>query len=166
MSGPVIDNCWTYFYSKQDIENGYKQGPCYQPWSDPTDRAAHGGVPMIEYYLQQFQKYSQSYGMRLLDYVDIHGYFEPDYPAGSGNSAGFTTAGDMQEQMARMNGTRVFWDPTYTDSNYPQPNYMTDLNAIAPQAAATVTPPSGGGTTSTVTYTFQAQSITLLVVPN
>ena len=72
----------------------------------------------------------------------------------------------MQEQMARMNGTRVFWDPTYTDSNYPRPNYMTDLNAIAPQAAATVTPPSGGGTTSTITYTFPAQSITLLVVPN
>jgi hypothetical protein len=43
---------------------------------------------------------------------------------------------------------------------------MTDLNAIAPQAAATVTPPSGGGTTSTITYTFPAQSITLLVVPN
>ena len=36
---------------------------------------------MIEYYLQQFKNYSQQYGMRLLDYVDIHGYFAPDYPA-------------------------------------------------------------------------------------
>jgi hypothetical protein len=27
-----------------------------------------------------------------------------------------------------MNGTRVFWDPTYTDTNYPQPNYTTDPN--------------------------------------
>jgi len=125
VSGPVIDYWWAYFYSKQDIENGYKQGPCYSPWSNPTDRTAHGGVPMIEYYLQQFAKYSQSYGTRLLDYVDIHGYFEPDY---NGNSVGFTTAGDTQEQMARMNGTRVFWDPTYTDPNYPQPNYITDAN--------------------------------------
>ena len=27
-----------------------------------------------------------------------------------------------------MNGTRVFWDPTYTDSNDPQPNYLIDSN--------------------------------------
>jgi hypothetical protein len=39
-------------------------------------------------------------------------------------------------------------------------------NAIVPQTAATVTPPAGSGTTSTIGYTFPAQSITLLVVPN
>ena len=129
VSGPVIDYWWNYFYSKKDIEQGWSTGPCYQPWSDPTDRAAHGGVPMIEYYLQQFNAYSQQYGIRLLDYVDIHGYFAPDYPAGSGNSVAFTTAGDTQEQEARINGTRVFWDPTYTDPNYPQPDYSTNPGA-------------------------------------
>ncbi|MGB9289402.1 MAG: glycoside hydrolase family 44 protein [Terracidiphilus sp.] len=131
VSGPVIDYWWAYFYSKKDIESGWDTGsPCYQPWSNPTDREAHSGVPMIEYYLQQFNSYSQQYGMRLLDYVDIHGYFAPDYPAGSGNSVAFTTAGDTQEQQTRMNGTRVFWDPTYTDAsnNFPQPNYSTDPN--------------------------------------
>ena len=129
VSGPVIDSWWAYFYSKKDIESGWSSGsPCYQPWSDPADREAHGGVPMIEYYLQQFSKYSQQYGTRLLDYVDIHGYFAPDYPAGSGTSVAFTTAGDTQEQEVRMNSTRVFWDPTYTDPNYPQPNYITDSN--------------------------------------
>ncbi|MGB8028116.1 MAG: glycoside hydrolase family 44 protein [Terracidiphilus sp.] len=129
VSGPVIDNWWAYFYSKEDIENGWSSGsPCYQPWSNPIDREAHGGVPMIEYYLQQFNSYSQQYGIRLLDYVDIHGYFAPDYPASSGNSVAFTTAGDTGEQEARMNATRVFWDPTYTDPNYPQPNYITDPN--------------------------------------
>jgi len=40
-----------------------------------------------------------------------------------------------------------------------------NLNAIVPQTAATVTPPSSGGTTSTVVYTFPGQSITLLVIP-
>jgi hypothetical protein len=40
-----------------------------------------------------------------------------------------------------------------------------NINAIAPQAAATVTPPSGGGTTSTMSYTFPGQSITLFVIP-
>ena len=28
----------------------------------------------------------------------------------------------------RLNSTRVFWDPTYTDPNFPQPNYITDAN--------------------------------------
>jgi hypothetical protein len=126
VSGPVIDNWWAYFYSKQDIESGWSSGsPCYQPWSNPVDRKAHAGVPMIEYYLQQFNNYSKQYGTRLLDYVDIHGYFAPDF---NGNSVAFTTAGDTQEQAARMNGTRVFWDPTYTDPNEPQPNYTTDAN--------------------------------------
>jgi hypothetical protein len=128
VSGPVIDYWEAYFYSKKDIESGWSSGsPCYQPWSNPVDREAHGGVAMIEYYLQQFKNYSQQYGVRLLDYVDIHGYFAPDYPAG-GSSVAFTTAGDTQEQQARMNGTRVFWDPTYTDPNFPQPNYITDSN--------------------------------------
>jgi hypothetical protein len=130
VSGPVIDYWWAYFYSKKDIEAGWGTGPCYQPWSNPADRTAHGGVPMIEYYLQQFQKYSTSYNVRLLDYVDIHGYFAADYPTGSGNSVGFTTAGDTTEQMARLNSTRVFWDSTYTDASnsYAQPNYTTDSN--------------------------------------
>jgi hypothetical protein len=129
ISGPVIDYWEAYFYSKKDIENGWSSGPCYEPWSGPIDREAHGGVPMIEYYLQQFAKYSSAayYNTRLLDYVDIHGYFAPDYPVG-GSSVAFTTAGDTGEQEARMNSTRVFWDPTYTDPNYPQPNYITDSN--------------------------------------
>lgn len=125
VSGPVIDYWWAYFYSKKDIENGWSSGPCYQPWQNPTDREAHGGVPLIEYYLQQFAHYSLEYDKRLLDYLDIHGYFAPDY---NGNSVAFTTAGDTPEQIARMNGTRVFWDPTYTDPNFPQPNYVTDSN--------------------------------------
>ena len=131
VSGPVIDYWEAYFYSKKDIESGWDSGPpCYEPWSNPIDREAHGGVPLIEYYLQQFAKYSSPsyYNMRLLDYLDIHGYFAPDYPASSGNSVAFTTAGDTGEQEARMNATRVFWDPTYTDPNDPQPNYITDSN--------------------------------------
>lgn len=125
VSGPVIDYWWNYFYSKQDIENGWGHGPCWQPWQDPTDREAHGGVPMIEYYLQQFKAAETTYGMRLLDYVDIHGYDAATY---NGASVGFATAGDTGEQEARINSTRALWDPTYTDPNLPQPNYITDTN--------------------------------------
>lgn len=128
VSGPVIDFWYNYFYSKQDIENGWGNGPCYEPWDHPTDRNAHGGVPMIEYYLQQFKDAEATYGMRLLDYVDIHGYFGASYPTGSGVGVGLTTAGDSVEQQVRLDSTRALWDPTYTNANYPQPNYSGDAN--------------------------------------
>ena len=122
VSGPVMDYWWAYFYSKKDIENGWGNGsPCWQPWSNPIDRNAHGGVPLIEYYLQQFAAYEKKNGVRLLDYLDLHTYFAPDNLA-------FSTGGDTRVQQERLNSTRVFWDPTYTDPNFPQPNYPTDAN--------------------------------------
>ncbi len=129
VSGPVIDYWWNYFYSKEDIESGWDSGaPCYEPWSNPVDREAHGGVPMIEYYLQQMAAAQQTYGIRLLDYLDIHAYMAATY---NGSSVGLTTAGDTGEQQARLNSTRAYWDPTYTDPNFPQPNYITDSNYTA-----------------------------------
>jgi hypothetical protein len=122
VSGPVMDYWWAYFYSKKDIENGWSNGsPCWEPWSNPIDREAHNGVPLIEYYLQQFAAYEKTNGVRLLDYLDLHTYFAPDNLA-------FSTGGDTQTQQIRLNSTRVFWDPTYTDPNFPQPNYVTDTN--------------------------------------
>jgi hypothetical protein len=40
-----------------------------------------------------------------------------------------------------------------------------NLAAIVPQSSITVTPPASGSTVSTLSTTFPAQSITLLVVP-
>ena len=125
VSGPVMDYWWDYFYSKLDVENGWGAPPCFEPWSNPTDREAHGGTPLIEYYLQQFAAYQKANNVRLLDFLDLHTYFAAEY---NGSSVAFSTAGDTGEQMARVDSTRVFWDPTYTDPNYPQPNYITDAN--------------------------------------
>src|ERR1039457_2227393 len=126
VSGPVVDYWWNYFYSKKDMEAGWdKPNSCYEPWDNPIDREAHGGVPFIEYYLQQFKAAETTYGSRLLDFLDLHTYFAAEY---QGNGVGLTTAGDTGEQQARLDSTRVFWDPAYTDPNYPQPNYPTDPN--------------------------------------
>jgi hypothetical protein len=126
VSGPVISFWWDYFYSKKDVESGWNSGnPCYEPWSNPIDREAHNGTPLIDYYLQQFKAYETNNNVRLLDYVDLHTYFAANY---NGSGVGLTTAGDTGEQQARLNSTRVFWDPTYTDPNYPQPNYTNDAN--------------------------------------
>jgi hypothetical protein len=128
VNGPVVDFWWNYFYSKKDIESGWGSGPCFEPWQNPIDRNAHGGEPFIEYYLQQFAGAEKTYGARLLDYVVLHTYDAASY---NGNSVAFTTAGDTGVQQARLNSTRAFWDPTYTDPNLPQPNYTTDGNYTA-----------------------------------
>jgi 5-hydroxyisourate hydrolase-like protein (transthyretin family) len=126
VNGPVLDYWWSYFYSMKDIRNGWGNGnPCWQPWSNPVDREAHGGVPFIEYYLQNFKTAQSTYGVRLLDYLDLHTYFAASY---NGSGLAFATAGDTGAQQARINSTRVFWDPAYTDPNLPQPNYITDAN--------------------------------------
>ena len=127
VSGPVMDYWWDYFYSKEDVESGWGSGPCFQPWSNPVDRQAHGGTPFIEYYLQQFAAYEKANSVRLLDYLDLHTYFAANYN-GSSVGGSSTIAGDTGEQQARVNSTRVFWDSTYADPNYPQPNYITDPN--------------------------------------
>ncbi|MGB8259972.1 MAG: glycoside hydrolase family 44 protein [Terracidiphilus sp.] len=138
VSGPVIDWWWNYFYSKKDIENGWNNGnPCWQPWSNPIDRQAHGGTPFLEYYLQQFAAAETTYGHRLLDYLTIHGYFAATF---NGHGVGLTTAGDTAEQTARLNSTRVLWDSTYTDPNFPQPNYPTDPGYTS-SCSAPLTPP-------------------------
>jgi hypothetical protein len=126
VSGPVMDFWWDYFYSKKDVESGWSSGsPCFGPWSSPIDRQAHNGIPLIEYYLQQFAAYEATNNVRLLDYLDLHTYFAAQY---NGAAVGLTTAGDTGEQQARLNSTRVFWDSTYTDPNYQQPNYTSDPN--------------------------------------
>jgi hypothetical protein len=136
VSGPIISGWYNYFYSEKDVDSGYSQGPCYKPWSNPVDREAHGGTAFMDYYLQQMKAAGTAYGMRLLDYVDIHAYFAANF---NGQSTGLTTAGDTAEQIVRLNSTRVFWDPTYTDPNYTQPNYTTDSNyttSCSPSAQA------------------------------
>jgi hypothetical protein len=157
VSGPVIDYWWNYFYSKQDIESGWSGGPCYQPWSNPTDREAHGGTPMIVYYLQQMAANSNTYGTRLLDYLTIHAYVAASY---NGSAVSFTTAGDTGEQQVRMKSTRALWDSTYTDPNFPQPNYKTDANYTSgcnvPLQAPQIIPMMQGWITSGWTGTTYA----------
>jgi hypothetical protein len=62
-----------------------------------ADRAAHGGVPLAEWFLQQARDYERAHGTRLVDYLDLHYY----------RQGGRTT--DV---------TRSLWDATYTDESF------------------------------------------------
>ena len=71
------------------------------------DRRNHGGVPEVDWFLQQARAYEQANGTRLLDYVDVHYYRQ-----------GGTTP-DV---------TRSLWDPAYTD-----PSYINDTIRLIPR---------------------------------
>jgi uncharacterized protein (TIGR03437 family) len=106
VSGPVSDNWASLFFSKKDIVAGWAVG---NYWQNPVDRNAHGGVPLMSWYLQQFQNYEKQHGVRLLDYLDQHAYLAP-------SSIAFQSAGDSATQQLRLEYTRVFWDPTFVVS--------------------------------------------------
>jgi uncharacterized protein (TIGR03437 family) len=61
-----------------------------------VDRNAHGGTPLMAWYLQQMRAHEPQPGVRLLDYYDTHAYLAP----------GSTDA-------TRLESTREWWDPTY-----------------------------------------------------
>ena len=103
VSGPVGDNWSSLFFSKKDILAGQARG---NYWSNPVDRAAHGGMALLPWYLQQMQAYEKQHGVRLLDYLDQHAYLAP-------NSVAFASAGSAANQALRLQSTRALWDPSY-----------------------------------------------------
>ncbi|HEX6837380.1 MAG TPA: glycoside hydrolase family 44 protein [Polyangia bacterium] len=65
--------------------------------NNTADQAAHGGIPLAEWYLRQLKTYEQQNGKRLVDCLDFH-----YYPQG----------GDPLEN------TRSLWDATYHDPSW------------------------------------------------
>jgi hypothetical protein len=124
VSGPVIDYWPTYFYSGKDLESIYKNWPNFA--KGPVDRMAHGNLPLIDYYLREFKgaQDADPHHTRLLDYLDLHTYF-------AANDAGLKPAGTSEQQAAVIDSTRVFWDSTYTDRRFQNPDKY--LEPLAPQ---------------------------------
>jgi hypothetical protein len=134
VSGPVISGYINYFYSTLDQFKGYGGGNsgnnyCYCYNDDPVDYQAHGSVPLLAYYLQQMSAASTTAGTRLLDYLDLHGY----YAGTTSNGLAFTTAGNTTTQQLREASVRNYYDSTYT--GFGETDYKTLANAN-PQAVA------------------------------
>jgi hypothetical protein len=121
VSGPVIDFWLTYFYSKKDLP--WLQPNSKGPAEGPVDRLAHGNLPLLDYYLRAFKAAQDAdpRHTRFLDYLDLHTYF-------AAGDAMLKPAGTSQQQSAVIESTRVFWDATYTDPQFRDPdNYMKPL---------------------------------------
>jgi hypothetical protein len=80
-------------------------------WSNPPDRAAHGGVAFSDWYLARMRDYETANGVRVLDYFDEH-----FYPQGSG--VAFGNGNDPATNALRLRSTRALWDPSYTDESW------------------------------------------------
>jgi hypothetical protein len=111
VTGPVFAGWMAFDYSPKDWKSGWSTGPDYTHWGNPVDRKAHGDVPLTEWYLQQFAAAERRTGRRLLDYLDVHGYFGL-------SDVEFRPAGDTNNQRLRLETVRVFWDPAYRLGGY------------------------------------------------
>jgi len=126
VTGPVPSGWPGYFYSREDFQSGWNTAP-YQYWDNPIDQKAHGGVPWVQYYLQQMQQFEQQNGYRLLDVVDVHAYLAPDTLT--------QTPGNAAMETLRMTSTRALWDPNYIVPNATAGDNQFDAhgNLTAPQ---------------------------------
>jgi uncharacterized protein (TIGR03437 family) len=133
VTGPVPSGWIGYFYSRTDMQSGWNTAP-YQYWDNPTDQAAHGGLPWLAYYLQQMQQFEQQHGYRLLDVLDLHGYLIPD-TLQTWYSNNNDAPGDAAMETLRMTSTRALWDPNYiVPESVASDNYYDNSgNIVAPQ---------------------------------
>jgi hypothetical protein len=74
---------------------------------DGPDRQAHGGVPFVEWYLQQVCAHPRPDGAHLVDYVDVHYYPQ------SGEAFG----GEGYAAL-RLQSIRELYDPTYVSQSW------------------------------------------------
>jgi hypothetical protein len=100
IAGPSVWGWPAYFYSAIDADAGFSVKP---------DRRAHGGTPLIEWYLEQLQAYEQRTGVRLLDVLDVHFYPQD---GSYGNDVDDTTV------ARRIRSTRSLWDPNYGEESW------------------------------------------------
>lgn len=102
IAGPALWGWPAYFDSAKDQRDsllGYK-----------PDRAAHGGVPILAYYLRTLAEHEKQTGVRLLDVVDVH-----FYPQAKGV---YSAASDDETVGYRLRATRSLWDKTYRDESW------------------------------------------------
>ncbi|KAJ7448690.1 glycoside hydrolase family 44-domain-containing protein [Mycena galericulata] len=72
-----------------------------------TDNAAHYNIDFLPWFLSQMAAAEKTVGKRLLDYLDIHYYFQAT-----------VTGTDPATQALRLRMTRSLWDTTYVDESW------------------------------------------------
>jgi hypothetical protein len=102
IAGPAEWGWPGYFTSAVDREPGQQ-----------VDRKAHGGQPLIAWYLKQLAAQERSQGKRLLNVLDLH-----FYPQAQGVFSDSGSATDPVTSELRLRSTRALWDSTYADESW------------------------------------------------
>lgn len=81
------------------------------------DRAAHGGKPFVQWYLEQVCAYQGANGVRLVDYLDLHYYPQGDgiIDFGSDN-LGYSESPAVAAK--RLRSLRELYDPNYVSESW------------------------------------------------
>jgi hypothetical protein len=103
IAGPAEWGWPNYFFSAKDLAAAFGRRP---------DRAAHGDVPLVEWYLRSLREHEHDTGIRVLDVLDLHYYPQAENVFGG---AGGT---DPRTAALRLRSTRSLWDPSYVDESW------------------------------------------------
>jgi hypothetical protein len=77
-----------------------------------ADRAAHGNLDFLDWYLLQAKQYADAHaGLRLIDYLDIHYYPQGTNVALSDDESAAT-------QALRLRSLKSLYDPAYVDESW------------------------------------------------
>ncbi|HEX3777847.1 MAG TPA: glycoside hydrolase family 44 protein [Polyangiaceae bacterium] len=101
IAGPAEWGWRGYFFSGKD-----------QASDQHPDRAAHGDLPLIPWYLQKLAEHEQSTKERLLDVLDVHFYPAADRIYGQNARV------DADGAALRIRSTRALWDRAYKDESW------------------------------------------------
>ncbi|KAG6850170.1 hypothetical protein H0H93_016850, partial [Arthromyces matolae] len=103
---------WWYCKHKNELSDNKTRvaEPDFTDWTSQvgySDNAAHWNIDFLPWFLAQMKAYETANGTRLLDYLDIHYYFQPD-----------TSANDAAAKALRLRMTRSLWDTSYVDESW------------------------------------------------
>jgi hypothetical protein len=105
IAGPAEWGWSGYFYSAKDLAAG--------SLLPHPDQRAHGGIPLLPWYLRQLAQHEKKTGVHILDVVDVH-----YYPQANNIYAGGGGATDDAASALRIRSTRALWDPSYHDESW------------------------------------------------
>jgi hypothetical protein len=152
IGGPTVSGYYYYTDSLADQILGYGGKPA-------ADKASHGGVPFLQYYLEQMSAASKTAGVRLLDYLDVHAN---QFTSGTGADPAGAPGGNTAVQLAREDSVRLFYDSTYMagGNTYDLIPYLQGLvTANYPGTKTAITDYSFGGEESISGAIAQAEAL-------
>jgi hypothetical protein len=115
--------------------------------TNSLDKAAHGGVPLLPWWLRKVREQEKRTGTRLIDVVDVH-----FYPQANGVGLGTGGETDPATSALRIRSTRAFWDPTYKDESW-----IGDTVMLIPRVQAWIAENAPGMGLSIGEYNFGAE---------